>query len=376
MFALRPMSWLACLAAPVAAVAQPIGFHVVEPLPGHDFTEISGLSSDGTRSVGVSTRNTGGSWRSFIREVDGDLRLCSPSFSQGVPRFISGDGRYTAGTGAEPPEYQNEYSFRRDGCSSEQRLTPIYSRVWDINHDGSVIVGGRQFIIEPFVSGYVASRWTESGGFQTIIEEGDPRFWSSMATGVSADGNVVVGHGFGWEGGTDGPERSFRWTPGGGLEILPGSGDVVANAVSSDGSRIVGTAYLDDGRRHNVMWHDGRIIDIGLTVTGSGQPQVVSNSGMILLDTRNFSRNANVWTPAMSAAMPLPDYIESFGIDVPDGWVLFEAVGVSDDGRTIAGSARRPDGQFRGFVVTVPSAPTAALLFAASAVCVRRRSLA
>ena len=68
-----------------------------------------------------------------------------------------------------------------------------------------------------------------------------------------------------------------------------------------------------------------------------------------------------------------PLLTSDFGIDLT-GWRLFEAVGVSGDGRTIAGNGLNPAGQLEAWVAVVPeplAMPLAAL--AAGAGGLRRR---
>lgn len=266
-----------------------------------------------------------------------------------------------------------EYSYRRDGLGAPIRLSGPRSRVGGINWDGSVVVGGQQVEITPFGSLYAASRWTESGGFQTLIDPDHPSIFWSMASGVSADGNTVVGTYFD---NADGFATGFKWTPDRGVERLPnptGRADYYAADISSDGRRIVGTLNYPDGT-HNVMWMDGTVIDMGRSTPMTGEPNAVSNTGLVILDNRQFDVQATVWSAELGRTVTLFDYIESFGIDVPDNWVLFDAVSVSDDGRTIAGSAFLPDRHYRGFVVTVPGVSSLSLLAGAACVLRRRRS--
>ncbi len=68
---------------------------------------------------------------------------------------------------------------------------------------------------------------------------------SSVATGVSADGAIVVGSGSTAIGG-----RAFRWTAAGGmvdLGIPTGGGSSNGTAISADGSAIAGTANFQQG---------------------------------------------------------------------------------------------------------------------------------
>jgi len=115
-------------------------------------------------------------------------------------------------------------------------LGGLESEATGVSADGSVVVGwaydasGQQH----------AFRWTD----QTDMEDLDPfsRWDRSVAYGVSADGSVVVGEGRG---------GAFRWTAQSGMQnlnqlyaaLLQGSILRVALAISSDGRYIVGSGF-------------------------------------------------------------------------------------------------------------------------------------
>jgi probable HAF family extracellular repeat protein len=110
-----------------------------------------------------------------------------------------------------------------------------------VSADGSVVVGRA----ENAAGQKRAFRWTASGGMQNLGTLGGT--WSE-AWGVSADGSVVVG----WAGNAAGYNRAFRWTASGGMEDLNTTyaslltnGSVLwqARAISPDGRYIVGAGY-------------------------------------------------------------------------------------------------------------------------------------
>jgi probable HAF family extracellular repeat protein len=89
----------------------------------------------------------------------------------------------------------------------------------------------------------------------------------SAALAVSGDGNVVVGYSKSESG-----VRAFRWENGTITELNPslGSTDYYANAVSADGSVIVGTHYYPDVGTVGFLWSaDGGMIARGSSSVAS-----------------------------------------------------------------------------------------------------------
>ncbi len=106
----------------------------------------------------------------------------------------------------------------------------------------------------------------------------------SYANAVSADGSVVVG----WDYGSGARYHAFRWTSDGGMQVLGdftanGTGLSVANAVSADGSAVVGQASYSNFGSHAFRWtSDSGMQDLGdLTANnmGSSVATVISADG-------------------------------------------------------------------------------------------------
>jgi probable HAF family extracellular repeat protein len=137
----------------------------------------------------------------------------------------------------------------------------------------------------------------------------------SDATGVSADGSVVVGSSK-YAAGTN-SFHAFRWTAAGGmvgLGFLPGGGLSLARGVSADGSVVVGDSDSASGTEA-VIW-DGA-------------------HGM----------------------RSLRDVLIAQGDDLT-GWTLSVAVDISADGRTIVGWGANPSGQTEAWLARL-EAPAA-----------------
>ncbi len=207
-----------------------------------------------------------------------------------------------------------------------------------VSADGSVIVGWSES-----VRGSEAFRWTESGGMVGLGDLPGPAF-NSIALAVSADGSVVVGAG----------DRSlssgepFRWTQAGGmvgLGLLPGgSSGGEATAASADGSVVVGYAFNSQDAFEAFRWTvaDGMV---GLGDVPGGQfrsmARDVSADGNVIVGTGD-SLETFIWDPVNGMRNLEAVLRDEIGLDLTGWWHLDFAMGVSDDGRVIAGSGSGP----------------------------------
>jgi probable HAF family extracellular repeat protein len=203
-----------------------------------------------------------------------------------------------------------------------------------VSADGSVVVGYAQNA----AGQWSAFRWTASGGMQDLGTLGG---WESAAWGVSADGSVVVGWAY-----SVGQHRAFRWTAARGrqaLGTLPGGSWSEAFGVSADGSVVVGKAYSAAGRMRAFRWTAARgMQDLGTPSSDWVEAFGVSADGSVVV-----GRAANAagqyrafrWTEAggMQDLGTLP------------GGCCSSAYGVSADGSVVVGWARNAAGQYRAF---------------------------
>ena len=171
-----------------------------------------------------------------------------------------------------------------------------------VSADGSVVAGqGYSRSVEAF-------RWTQSDGMVGLgfLSPSGPFY--SRATGISADGSVVVGASV-----VTGPENAFRWTQATGMVALTGPPIIAsrANAASADGSVVVGYSYVGPVDSDAFIWdsvHGLRLVrdilvhDLGLTLTG---------------------------------------------------WKLTEATGVSADGETVVGIGTNPSGDTEAWIANL-----------------------
>jgi probable HAF family extracellular repeat protein len=203
-----------------------------------------------------------------------------------------------------------------------------------VSADGSVVVG-----VAYYAAGYGrAFRWTAARGMQHLGTLGGS--WS-VAWGVSADGSVVVG----MAENAAGYGRAFRWTAADGMQdlgTLPGGYGSEAFGVSADGSVVVGVAYNAAGQRRAFRWTAaGGMEDLG-TLGGSGSAAFgVSADGSVVVGyAHNAAGQAHAfrWT----AAGGMED-LGTLGGDAGGAW------GVSADGSVVVGEAWNAAGQGRAF---------------------------
>ena len=259
----------------------------------------------------------------------------------GAASGVSGDGSIVAGSSASDVSPFIGEAFRWTEATGLVALGVFpgsgnpTSVPWALSADGTVAAGWSfEFVHRK------AFRWSEAEG---MVALGDlPAFvGESWATGVSADGSVIVGFGSGLG------RTSFRWTAATGvvdLERPPGWSFNRAWAVSADGSVVVGDAHI--GNMVPVLWDESHgwrsLVDV-LVELGLG--------------------------PEMA------------------GWNLEQATAVSADGLTVVGLGFNPAGNAEAWMadlrqpslVEIPTASNAALvlfgalLTSAAAVALRQR---
>lgn len=331
-------------------------------------------------------------------------------------------------------------------AGSFETIGPANGQLTSISENGRIATG---------ILGQAAWRWAQDRGDSLIVDatgsQGMSRWAQPIAgSALDADGNevaavfysnsnlvgpVLVG-GFPGAGGMDGTLSSaydvsdngiavglaydennhavaFRWTQATGIARLPVNRPdnySRANAISADGSVIVGWNDQDNGYRSAVIWVDGEAIDLvdadgepvgealavtpdGVVVVGSGHGQEawrwtaetgvqpigfvgmmglaygfgVSNDGNVVVGASGFgfNREAVVWTPD-TGMVTLASYLADNDVEVPAGWALMTATAVSGDGKTIAGwgLAPAPAGMASFLVNLRDDEPTEAILTA------------
>lgn len=216
-----------------------------------------------------------------------------------------------------------------------------YSAALAVSGDGRTAVGISVIELVPFAPlGRVAEAfiWTESGGMRGLGTLNGGR--GSEATGVSADGRIVVGTSA--DGSVGGDLRAFRWTASDGMQslgTLNGGFRSEAQGISADGRVIVGDATdgadFDYNRAFRWTQLDG-IQSLGALNGGLfSSARAVSADGSVVV---GYSADGAARDEFRAFRWTATDGMQSLG--TLNGGSESLAYGVSGDGRVVVGSSR------------------------------------
>lgn len=341
-----------------------------------------GISRDGSTVVGTSSNV---SIQPVLWTEAGGL-VALGGVSSGEAVAVSADGSVITGRGSLAGTLQG---FRWTAGTGMTGLGGLPGGFGDlsaglgVSDDGTVIVGWAR----TSGSTFSAIRWTEASG---LVDLGSLGGGVTMASGVSADGSVVVGMG---DTGTH--REAFRWTQETGmvgLGDLPG-GDSwsIAEAVSSDGSVVVGVSESALGREAFRWTEATGMVGLGDIPGGifESRAHAVSDDGHVIvgLSFTDVGTQAFIWDDAHGMRLLEDVLVNDYGLDLT-GWILASANAISGDGLVIAGQGFNPEGKFEGWVVSlrldeVAAVPepgvlgmsgSALVLAGCFAACIRRRA--
>jgi probable HAF family extracellular repeat protein len=201
------------------------------------------------------------------------------------------------------------------------------SNATGLSADGSVVVGSSGF------SPQTAWRWTAADG---MVDLG-PTSVSIAATGVSGDGSTVVGSTplaqtpVGWS-----------WTESGGFQA---PGLAAANAASSDGSVIAGARLTTAGGQlafQAVRWTSSGAVPIS---PGPSNAWGISGDGSVLVGSSTRAQSPTPPFMFVTEAFRWTSVSGMVGLgDLPGGQVRSEAKAVSADGAVVVGSSTSASG--------------------------------
>ncbi len=158
--------------------------------------------------------------------------------------------------------------------------------------------------------------------------------YQSRAYSVSPEGSVVVGYGNSSYG-----QEAFRWTAGGGMVSLSNTCTAYSYGVSSNGSVVIGDAYLPT--REAFRWtSEGGMVGLGyLTGASKSGASGVSADASVVVGYSSVSSTVGQafrWTSGGGMV--------GLG-DLPGGLYFSQAYGVSTDGSVVAGYGTSASGK-------------------------------
>jgi len=330
-----------------------------------------GVSADGNVVAGLSYSGDDLgylTWEAFRWTPEGGM--AGLGYLQGGPyrrsgaNAVSADG--TAIVGFSISANSMNEAFRWTASAGMQPLGDLTggsfeSQAFGVSADGAVVVG-----YGIAVNGQEAFRWTASGGMQGLgdLPGGD---YLSVARAVSADGSAVAGIGT-WGAWWADQQYAFRWTAAGGMQslgVLAGAPDQTSRAygVSVDGNVVVGWSSSPNGtynyRAEAFRWTaaDG-MQGLGDLPGGpfDSWAQAVSGDGSVIVGTSLTDSPYNqafIWD-AGSGMRHLKTVLETdYGLDLA-GWELEYATAISPDGQAIVGFGYNPGGWREAWLAVVP----------------------
>lgn len=271
------------------------------------------------------------------------------------------------------------------GLPSTKPCGTSFSSAYDVLGDGSKVVG--LVWVGDVCRGAHAFEWTEDSGMVDLGSIVADR--SSRANAISADGSMVVG----WSDSSFGNRLGAYWKDGSDPVWFEPDGSPIAageaTGVSSDGRFVVGGAYNDNSDPLNPaskifepwLWSEetgvvplGTVKGLrGALVDGQHYARDVSDDGRVVVGQDTLFQLGEQWAFIWTAENGI-DMLQNFVRENTDpdtaallcdaerspllppcpNWDLWNTAAVSNDGKTIVGTGRNPDGLWEAFKVTIP----------------------
>jgi probable HAF family extracellular repeat protein len=238
------------------------------------------------------------------------------------------------------------YFYLPDGAQADGTNTSVL----DLSGDGTTAVGGNVT-----ASGWRPFYWTETGGFTTL--DIGTTATLALATRVSNDGTAIAGFAS-----VSGVDQAFYWQAGDSeitlLGTLGGSYSNT-NAISGDGTTVVGQSTTGSSVAHGFVWqHATGMVDVGVLAGGqTSNATHVSNDGSVVGVS---SETATGWHAARWTAAGLEDlgtlggtYSEIRAMD-ENGSVIV-GISTSDAGTNEAFRWEAGNGSAEGSMVSIQS---------------------
>lgn len=373
-------------------------------------TYTSAISADGTIVAGGATNAfCHVLWRNGVPEIQPGNDPLVPALGNGFGVVdISGDGRTLVGYDNEILSFGNARYWTQ---ASDTQLFPILETLSAAEYNALPGRSGaiRSVIRRPFNESFVNNdgqyfavnmafesdfgplgnsdrriipdgrvyRWNPTNGYLELPQLGGSLLMS--ASGISGDGRRIIGNAADLSGIPFGRDVAWQWIEGVGTAALPGlslnprndaatGGQPLAASsqawgISSDGSTVVGTSRDDNGYFQAVYWRNGIATGlgflsgrtpVGITLTDDNATVAVATNldGSVIVGTNGIIDTAWRWT-AVTGIQDLNIFAQNAGLNL-NGFRLFVANGVSDNGQNIVGNAYNlATGEGRGYLLTI-----------------------
>jgi uncharacterized membrane protein len=341
-------------------IAQPATFQGLGPVPGTNSAPAIGLSADGSTVLLWPAQGDGFRWTASA----GLVPLGDPLFR---PAAISGDGSVVVGIawvglpiGFEAARWTAAMAVVLQGSSAGGGYVVHSEGPRAVSEDGQTMVGTVRkpevfprcpvplCLGCPDLPAFRCLRQASpGGGLQKLSPLAG--YDNSVGSGVSSDGAVVVGSSFNYCLGAYGASvyQPCVWA-GGGPPSPVGPLFAEAGAVSGDGSTVIGRYGFSAG---TFRWTAGT----GAANLAMGAARALSFDGRIVVGSSGPSGEAALIWDEAGGARNLRAVLMSLGLNL-DGWALTGAVGVSADGRTVAGNGTNPAGQPEAWIAFLGAA--------------------
>lgn len=329
---------------------QPLG------LLGAGSTTPTAVSADGSVVVGDAA-GTGSSVQAFRWTASGGLAGLgtSPQGTRSSAAGVAADGAVVVGGGDTDSAAPAAFRWTIPGTLQVLPLLEgtVLCSATGVSGDGATVVGscGGNRPNAGF-------RWTAGSGMVSLGQYGGGTSAQSTASAISRDGSTIVGFGNPYLTG------AMLWTANGTAvvlgKLLVDDSSAGAVAVSRDGAVVVGTSVSSGDTARMFRWTSGAGMQAlqPAPATGPGhRASGMSGDGSRVVgwirSADGESDEALVWTQARGTRALAAMLREDYGLEL-SGWRLLRATAISDDGSTIVGAGRNPQGQTEGWRIALP----------------------